>query len=129
MAKKAGRKPSTPEAASEVKLERGAKTQAIRDYLNANREAKTKVVVEALKLQGIVVTPNLVSITKAKIGIKRAKNKAKQAVADKDVSAGMQTSKSAALDAALLLYKAARGQEVPKAKVTNSFLSLVEILS
>ncbi len=63
------------------------------------------------------------------MGIKRAKREAKQAVVDQVVSAGLQTSKSAGLDAALLLYKAARGQAVPKAKVTSSFLALVEVLS
>ena len=110
-------------------LERGAKTRAIREYYAANRGAKPKEVVEALKAQGIDVSYNTVSVTKAKLGIRRAKRKARQAVASHDVYAGVATSKSAGLDAAMLLYKAAKGQEIPRARVTSSFLLLVEMLS
>jgi arginine repressor len=112
-----------------VELERGAKTRAIKAYYAKNRKAKAKEVVEALKAEGIDVSYNTVSVTKAKLGIRRAKRKAGQAAASQDASAGALANKSAALDAVMLLYKAAKGQDVPRARVTNSFLMLVEMLS
>ena len=124
MAKKAARNSN-----GAGKPERGVKSSAIREYFASNRDAKPKEVIEALKAKGIEVSPNMVSIVKAKAGIKKAKRQARKAVANKDATAGAQSSKSAGLDAALVLYKAARGQETSQAKITSSFLALVELLS
>lgn len=44
-----------------VKPERGAKSQAVREYLKEHRKAGPKEIVDALKAQGIEVTPTLVS--------------------------------------------------------------------
>ena len=82
-----------------------------------------------MKAKGIDISPNMVSIIKAKAGIKKAKRSAAAAVASNDKTAAAQTSRSNGLEAALLLYKAARGQEVQQKQVTNAFLSLVEMLS
>ncbi len=45
-------------------LERGARSKAVRDYLAKNRKASPKVVVSALKEQGIDVSPGLVMVIK-----------------------------------------------------------------
>jgi hypothetical protein len=51
-------------AAAVAGPERGAKTRAIKEYLEANPKASPKVVVEALAAQGIQVSVGLVSVTK-----------------------------------------------------------------
>jgi hypothetical protein len=107
---------------------RGVKSSAIRAYLTTHRKAMPKEVVAALQEQGIEVSPNMVSIIKAKVGIKKAKRKATQAVADQDVTAGAQSRRAAGLDAALTLYKSANGHEAPAASVRKAFLTLVELL-
>ena len=125
MAKKAKRSASTNADGSE----RGSKTKAIKAYYSSNRKAKPKEVVDALKAQGIDVSPNTVSVVRAKMGIRRARRKARRAVASNDASAVAQGNKSASLDLVLVLYKAAQGQDVPRARVTKAFLALVETLS
>lgn len=45
------------------------KSEAIRSYLEAHPEAKPKEIVEALKAQGIDVTPAFVSTIKSKSGV------------------------------------------------------------
>jgi hypothetical protein len=108
---------------------RGAKSQAIRDYFGVHKHAMPKEVVAALKEQGMTVSPNMVSMIKAKLGIKKAKRSARLAVAANDASAGAQVRNVAGLDAALTLYKAAREQShVPATKIRQSFLALVELL-
>src|SRR5690348_2537678 len=84
---------------------RGEKSSAVRAYLSKNRKAMPKQVVAALKDQGIDVSPNLVSIIKAQVGIKKARRKATQAVANHDVTAVAQSKRVGGLDAALILYK------------------------
>ena len=103
------------------------KSAAIRTYFKAHKKAMPKEVVAALKAQGIEVSPNMVSMVKATAKVKKAHRKAKEAVADGSITAA-QRGNSAGLDAALVLYKAARGQEVAPAKVRQSFLLLVETL-
>ena len=108
---------------------RGVKSSAIRAYLGSHKHAMPKEIVAALKEQGIEVSPNMVSMIKAKLGIKKAKRKARQAVAANHATAGVQVRNAAGLDAALTLYKAAREQShIPATKIRQSFLSLVELL-
>jgi hypothetical protein len=128
MAKKKS-KSSTSTSSSSSKPQHGAKSAAVREYLLANKDAKPKEIMDAMLAQGITVSPNMVSVIKAKAGIKKAKRSAQAAVASNDKTAGAQTSKSNGLEAALLLYKAARGQDVQQKQVTTAFLSLVEMLS
>ncbi|HTN77682.1 MAG TPA: hypothetical protein VL096_20635 [Pirellulaceae bacterium] len=128
MAKKKNPSANTP-ANGAAKPERGVKSAAIREYFHKNKTAKGKEVIEALGAQGIEVSPNMVSVVKAKLGIKKAKRSAEAAVASHDKTAVAQTNKSNGLEAALLLYKASRGQDVPQKQVTAAFLSLVELLS
>jgi hypothetical protein len=45
-------------------LERGARSKAVREFLVTNRKASPKVVVAALKEQGIDVSPGLVMVIK-----------------------------------------------------------------
>ena len=124
---KRGRKPAS-EASDNgaAKLERGAKTKAIRTYLTENRGAMPKAVVTALGAQGITVSPNMVSITKAKMGIRRANRRVKRAVSE-GTTAPSQVNKAAGLEAALTLYKAAR-EHGSSPKTRQAFLALVEIL-
>ena len=64
-AKKAARKAATSPA-SEAKTNGVNKTQAVRDYLKANKKAKAQEVVEALGKQGITITVGYVRTIKAK---------------------------------------------------------------
>jgi len=47
-----------------ARMKRGAKTQAIRDYVAANPEQGPKDIVAGLKAQGMTVKPGLVSAVK-----------------------------------------------------------------
>ena len=111
---------STP-AASDAKVNKSA---AIRDYLSAAPEAKPKEIVAALAEKGITVSPNMVSIVKAKTKIKTARRKA----AGSSNNAGGERDRAGGLDAALILYKAAQGHDVAKPRVRQAFLTLVDLL-
>ncbi|MBA4020265.1 MAG: hypothetical protein C0483_24145 [Pirellula sp.] len=100
------------------------KSAAIRDYLAASPEAKPKEIVAALTAKGINVSPNMVSIVKAKTKIKSARHKVKES---SDVGSG-NADRAGGLDAVLLLYKAAQGQDVSKPRVRQAFLTLVDLL-
>lgn len=65
------------------KAPRGAKSQAIRDYLTANKDAGTATVVAALKEQGLSVSTPTVSAIRAKMGLgkKRRRRKVARAAA------------------------------------------------
>jgi hypothetical protein len=54
-----------------LKKEGISKAQAVRDYLKAHRKASRTEVVEALKAQGITITPNHVGTIKAKMRKRR----------------------------------------------------------
>jgi arginine repressor len=99
------------------------KSALVREYLQTNKDAKPKEIVAALKEKGVDISPNMVSIIKAKAKVKRVKRKAKETKASGDSSTGAA---AAGLDAAMTLYKAARGQEIAPAKVRAAFLTLVE---
>lgn len=127
MAKKGSRKVVASENGTAPK--HGAKSAAVREYLTANKNAMPKEISAALLEKGIVVSPNMVSIIKAKMGIKRAKKNLKNSAAKSEGGSVASGNTSAALDAAMVLYKAARGAAVPQAKVTSAFLALVEVLT
>jgi hypothetical protein len=101
------------------------KSALVREYLQTNKDAKPKEIVAALKEKGVEISPNMVSIIKAKAKVKRVKRQAKETKASADSSTGAQ---AAGLDAALTLYKAAQGHETQPAKVRAAFLTLVEQL-
>jgi hypothetical protein len=126
MAKKKAKSANTTNGAAP---ERGAKSAAIREYYKAHKGAKPKEVIAALKAQGIDVSTNLVSVIRATAGVKKAKRVANAAVASNDQSAGAKLNKSRGLEAALTLYRAAKGAEVPGKQVSGAFLALVEMLS
>ncbi len=121
-------KNSATSTATDGSTPRVNKSAAIRDYLKAHKGAMPKETVAALKANGIDVSSQMVSVVKAKLKIKKVQRRADQAVASKDSTAGAQTSRVAGLDAALLLYKAAKGVETPVSKVREAFLLLVETL-
>ncbi len=123
MAKKSATTKATDGAPPKVN-----KSAAIRDYLKAHKGAMPKETAAALQANGIDVSPQVVSMVKAKMKIKKAQRRATQAVASQDSTAGAQTCRVAGLDAALLLYKAAQGVETPVTKVREAFLLLVETL-
>ena len=104
------------------------KSAAIRDYLMAHKGAMPKETTAALKEKGIDVSPQMVSMVKAKWKVKKARRRATQAVAADDATAGAQTNRAAGLDAALALYKAAQGIGTSKNKIREAFLLLVEML-
>jgi hypothetical protein len=103
------------------------KSAAIRDYLSAHKGAMPKETAAALKSKGIDVSPQMVSLVKAKWKVKHARRRAKEASAN-DAMAGAKTNRAAGLDAALTLYKAAQGMETSRNKVREAFLLLVEML-
>lgn len=128
------RKPAAPA------LERGAKTKAIKEYIGAHKKAKPKEVVAALKEQGIDVSPNMVSIIRARLKVRSARRRARGAGTSADTGAAGEggpqaesrirsADKAAGLEAALTLYKAAASsRDVSNDKVRKAFLSLVELL-
>jgi hypothetical protein len=59
-----------------LKQPRGAKTQAIRDYLSANKKAKASEVVSALAEKGITISPAAVYNLKARKRMGRRRRKA-----------------------------------------------------
>ena len=58
------------------KAERGAKTQAIRDYLKANKKAKAPEVVAALEANGVKVSTAMVYNLKARHSMGKRRRKA-----------------------------------------------------
>lgn len=103
------------------------KSAAIREYLMVHKGAMPKEIVPALKAKGIDVSPQMVSLIKAKWKVKHAQRRAKAATAD-DATAGAKTNRAAGLDAALTLYKAAQGIDTSTNKIREAFLLLVEML-
>ena len=61
------------------KSPRGAKSQAVRDYLTANKDAGPSAVVAALKEQGLSVSIAMVSGIKAKMGLSKKRRRRKVA--------------------------------------------------
>ena len=124
MAKKTSKKVA-PAADAATATAHGSKSDAIRNYMAAHKAAMPKEIVAALKEQGISVSPNLVSILRAKQKVKSArKNKKSEAGADNGGSIG---NNAAALEAALTLYKAARtSPDGNSTKTRQAFLLLVE---
>lgn len=91
------------------------KSQSIRDYLAAHPVAKPKEVVDALAAQEIVVSPNMVSMIKAKQGIKKARQEK------------LPTANN--LEHVTTLYRAAIGKPVSKDAINAAFAALYESLS
>ena len=118
------KKSATNKATDKPKINKSA---AVREYLKAHKGAMPKEIVPAMKAKGIEVSPQMVSMIKAKQKIKQAQRRAKEAPAD-DATAGAKTNRAAGLDAALTLYKASQGIETPKNKIREAFLLLVEML-
>lgn len=118
---KASKSEAAPVAVAEAKVNKSA---AIREYLNAHADARPKDIVAALAEKGITVSPNMVSIVKAKTKIKSAR---RHAVKSADNGA-KNASQAGGLDAALVLYQAAQGRITPPARVRQAFLTLVEVL-
>jgi hypothetical protein len=119
MAKKKAAPKKKAAAKSEVN-----KSQAVRDYLKANRGAKPTAVSEAMKEQGIDVSPQAVSTIKfnmKKSGKKRGVGRRK-AVARKSASDGEMISVSALLDTKKLVDKLG---SVEKAKTALEALSKI----
>jgi len=105
--------------------ERGAMSSAIREFLTENPNTRNKDVVAALAEKGLTVSPNMVSIIKAKLGGTKGKRPGRPAGSTSAASSG----NAAGLDAVMVLYKAARGQSVSKASINSAFMALVEHLS
>jgi hypothetical protein len=104
------------------------KSAAIRDYLTKSANAMPKEVVAALAANGITVSPQMVSVIKAKSKVKSARTRAKASASSKSAFAASELQTSHGLDAALLLYKAALGAETSQQRIRAAFLGLVEIL-
>ncbi len=123
MAKKTRTK--TTDASVATAPVRGGKTAAIKEYMAAHKSAMPKEIVAALKEQGVEVSPNLVSIIRAKMKVKGARKNKALAGGSGPVSPSGEN--SAALEAALTLYKAARtSPDGNSSKTRQAFLLLVE---
>ena len=124
MAKKPSKKNAAAPAEAAATV-RGSKSDAIREYMAAHKGAMPKEIVAALKEQGIVVSPNLVSILRAKQKVKSArKNKKPETGSNNGASS---SNNAAALEAALTLYKAARSSpDGNSGKTRQAFLLLIE---
>ena len=91
------------------------KSQSIRDYLASHAGAKPKEVVDALAAQDVAVSPNMVSMIKAKQGIKKARAEKMPSVSN--------------LDHVVTLYRAAKGKPVGQDAINAAFAALYESLS
>ena len=69
--KRAAKKAAKTAATSQAKTDGVNKTQAVRDYLKANKKAKAQEVVDALAEQGITITVGYVRTIKAKSKTRR----------------------------------------------------------
>lgn len=116
---KAGKGDSAPVAVAEAKVNKSA---AIREYLKSNADAKPKDIVAALAEKGITVSPNMVSIVKAKTKVKSRRQAAKSAD-----NGEKSAPRADGLDAALVLYQAAQGRVIPPVRIRQAFLTLVEL--
>lgn len=67
---------TTPENGRAKKLARGEKSQAVRDYLKANKKAKASEVVAALAEKGITVSTPMVYGLKARKKMSKRRQKA-----------------------------------------------------
>jgi len=63
--KKAAKKAATSQTVAETKKPEVNKTQAVRDYFKANKDAKNQEVVDALAKQGITISASYVGNIKA----------------------------------------------------------------
>ncbi|MCE9608202.1 MAG: hypothetical protein K8U03_25230 [Planctomycetia bacterium] len=126
MAKKARTKAAPSSDAASAG--RGSKTAAIKSYMAAHKGAMPKEIVAALKEQGVEVSPNLVSIIRAKLKVKGfRKNKKSSGGADTGGATTSSAGNASALEAALTLYKAARlSPDGNSTKTRQAFLLLVE---
>jgi hypothetical protein len=97
MAKKTTRRNVSKLASSDEA--KPSKAGAVREYLTANPQAKGKEVVAALKVKGITISPNYVSMIKSK---NLAKSSRKPGVPKSDISSHGQ------LEMALELARACR---------------------
>ncbi len=110
-AKKEAAEAEPESAATEAAAEAGklSKTQAVKNYLAANRKAGPTEVSAALKAQGIDVSTNYVSNIKLKMGIKKKRRKqeaaAPEAAAVGQPAAEDQISLAALLEAKKLIEK------------------------
>ena len=114
-AKKPVVEPVAPEAGSQPEV---SKSKAVRDYLKQNRGALPVAVSEALKAQGVDVTPNQVSNIKYQMGLKkkgRRKAAAPEAAAAEAPVAKDAISLSALLEAKKLVAKLGSTEAAKKA--------------
>lgn len=117
---KASKSDSALVAIAEAKVNKSA---AIREYLKSNGDAKPKEIVAALAEKGITVSPNMVSIVKAKTKVKSARRQATKSADNGEKSAP----RADGLDAALVLYQAVQGRIIPSVRIRKAFLTLVEL--
>ena len=94
-----------------------SKSQAVRDYLKQNRGALPVAVSEALKAQGVDVTPNQVSNIKYQMGLKKRRKKAaaSEPAAGEAPVAKDAISLSALLEAKKLVAKLGSAEAAKKA--------------
>jgi arginine repressor len=83
--KRAARKAAKAAATSEAKTSGVNKTQAVRDYLKANKKAKAQEVADALAEQGVAVTVGYVRTIRAK---SKRRRRAVKAVVENVASEG-----------------------------------------
>ena len=128
MAKKPRRKSNGENAGEPNGSGRETKSAAIRRYLQQHKQSKPKEVVAALLADGVTVSPNMVSLIRAHAGVRKARRKASEAVAGHDYMAGAKLNRATAMEAALTLYKAARGKKTVGGDIGQAFLMLVDVL-
>ena len=100
------------------------KAQTVRKYLKEHRDALPKDVSEALKGQGIDVTPNYVSNIKFQLGLKKRRKKAAASgAAAAEMPAGDAISLSALLEAKKLVEKLGSAEVAKQAILALAQLS------
>jgi hypothetical protein len=128
MAKKPRRNSNSDNAGKSSGPGRETKSAAVRRYLLTHKQARPKEVVAGLAGEGVTVSPSMVSLIRAHAGVRKARRRAREAVAGQDSQAGIKLNQASAMEAVLTLYKAARGLKTEGADIGQAFLHLVDVL-
>lgn len=121
--------------AKKAKTDTTNKAAAIRDYLKQNPGTGPTAIASALTSQGFPMKAGYVSVVTAKMKASKAKKKAAKAASRFTATTATlppapvaTPSNSKALDALLVLYKAANGHGVGRIAVQDAFITALDAL-
>src|SRR5262245_29105300 len=102
-----------------AKVERGARSQAIRDYLQTNHDANVKQIVDALKGKGITVSESLASAVKYNKGAGKKGRRGRRSGTRSEAIRGHLTEHPAAPPSEVQAALAQQGMKVKLGLISN----------